>query len=232
MLLRALGLALMLIALVVLTWATRAVTYRTQTATITQAELHPAGENGLPLKNPDQIAGRIFLEWPEALRLGDAGEVRLSFDPEAAQNAQAAPDGLATPDALAATQPATAEAGGEVLQSRLELAGIIHTPTGEISQALSLEHPVTFLWNLRAGQPGDFAGTTWLHLQTEQAGAGQEARVVLTAQQLDIPVMTFYGLSGAEARIIGWVGLALGLALGLGDLFFRAVQGLAQRDQA
>ena len=221
---RTFGLILLLVSLIVLTWGVRSVTYRTQTVPVTLAELSsPAGNRQLPGfgTNPNQIVGRLFLEWPESLRLGDAGEVRLSFNPEIPVGAQA-------------PQPETSGGANQVLQSRLELAGIAYTPTGEISQALSMAHPVIFLWNLRARQMGDFSGTTWLHLSEISANGSQTGNTgksmpkVLSAQQIDVPVNTFWGLSGIQARILGGVGLAVGAVLGLGSLFFQALQAIME----
>ncbi len=215
MILRLLALLLLPVSLALLTWGVRPVASRTQILMITRAEISPPGIGGHPDGNPNQTAGRLYLEWPNELRLGDAGEVRLSFTPEIQP---------------AASLPAV-EGAGRVLQSRLELAGIVFTPSGEISQALSLAHPVTFLWSLRAGQEGDFPATVWLHLRFPSAGVSQETRTVLTAQNLEIPVTALFGLSGAATRILGWVGLAVGLALGAGDVVSRALQAALERNR-
>jgi hypothetical protein len=114
---------------------------------------------------------------------------------------------------------------GLVLVSRLDLAGIRHTPTGEVSQALVSEHPVVFLWNVRAGMPGNYAGRTWLHLQSLMPESEGQDRRLLAAQDLEIRVISLLGLSGDQARVFGAVGLAMGAVLVLDG----AIQSILQR---
>ena len=116
-----------------------------------------------------------------------------------------------------------------VLQSHLDLPGISRTPTGEVSQVMSSDQPVVFIWYLRPSAPGVFRGKVWLHLRFVPRAPGQEQRILLAAQQVDIEVTTLLGMSGSQARLFGSLGLAASLPLLLEGFFNRSLDWVAQR---
>lgn len=197
---RFMGLSLFLISVLLLVWGLRGVSYDSITVVLGQNDLD-SSESASPKLSAEQPAGRILLEWPQRLRPGDAGEVRLTFYPEPL------PQGVRDLD--------------RILQSRLELAGITQTPTGEISQLLTLEHPVAFLWNLRSNQMGNYPGDVWLYVRQYSQNEAQKQRKVVLSHHFDFPVSGLLGLSGLQARILGSVGLVVGIVLGLGERIFR-----------
>jgi hypothetical protein len=206
--LRYFGLALLLVSALILTWGLRAETYQSKMVAITQADLDPSASAG-SVPNANTVMGRLVLEWPQSLRLGDAGKVRLIFSPELSQLSHNATD--------------------RILRSRLDLAGFAQTPTGEISHALILDHPVTFLWNLRSIRMGKYIGDVWLYVQSNLPGVSDGNSKVVIAQQFEIPVTGLLGMSGLEARIIGGVGLVIGAFLGLGEWMIQIINSTTQK---
>jgi hypothetical protein len=207
-LLKSVGLVLLLLSIILVSWGLQTVRYTTKTVDISRTDLIIA-DVSTQASEPDIPLGRMILQWSEVFRLGDRAEVRLTFSPENKQTNPPQPDG--------------------VLRAKLDLAGITHTPTGEISQALTWNHPVIFLWNLRSVQTGRYLGDVWLYLSatnSSQVGPGQK---VIFSQQFDSEIVSFLGLSGLHARILGCVGLVIGAFLGLGDWITQLLDGYITR---
>ncbi len=148
----------------------------------------------------EPLAGDLELSIPQNVRLGDPAIIRLVFSPQKYQESISVED--------------------QVFQAYLDLQGIQYTPTGDISQRISFEHPVIFIWNLRPKVEGYFKGKVWLNLNQLEGNPIQDARRVISAQQIEIKVCSFLGLGGSEARIIGIIGFITGAVLGM-DLFFQ-----------
>jgi hypothetical protein len=201
---RVLGAILILFSLVLLGWGVRPIITSTQSTDLFYGELFPASafQDGDPpasdasiSEKQSQAAGEITLEWPSYLRMGDAGEIRLRFEPVKS-------GGL----------PVTGDwpAYSRILSARLDLPGIRHTPSGKISQALSQENPVVFLWNLRADLSGRFPGDTWLSIHFSDLESENEPNRVLFNQQVIVPVKCILGMNGMQARLAGGAGFLLG----------------------
>jgi hypothetical protein len=117
-----------------------------------------------------------------------------------------------------------------IVEARLEMAGTEYLPTGDISEALLPAIPVAFLWNIRSSQAGFYQGTVWLHLVFISKAGGQDIRQVLTAQRMNIEVVNFFGLNGKSARILGVIGVILGLTIGL-EYFLEMIRKIAFGDE-
>lgn len=196
------GLALLLASGALFLWSMRPLPVQRETAPLYVDELGSIG-SGIAAPGGERLkVGEITLEWPRRIRKGESGSVRLTM------NLDSNPE----------SQNALMELGLEmaVLQSRLELAGIRHTPTGEISQAFSLDHPVVFLWNLRADQTGDYPGRCWLHLLAKTKI--ESGRKLLVAPEIQVEVESLLGLGGEIGRALGAAGMAAGAILSLDGL--------------
>lgn len=195
---RLLGLVIFAASLSGLVWGFWPVSYQQHSLVISPAQMRPAQlPAGLPA-----IAGprSLSIEWPARVRTGETAALRLVFAPTEQ-----------------AGQPAPVAEGEYVvlLEARLELPGVPHTPPGQISQALLPDRALTFVWDLHPQLAGHARGTLWLHLRFISSAAGAELRQVLTAQRLELTVMDLFGLTGPWARALGSAGLVLGAAMGL-----------------
>jgi len=189
-------------SLLMLYWSGRPYGFRTHTIDLLQTELR-LPDSQQELTDPLASAGQIILVWPSQIRLGDPAEVRLRFEP-------AVDAGLISPGQ-----------SNLFLESRLELMDLQHTPTGEISQAFSFDHPLVFLWNLRPLQTGLFEGKTWIHLRMIETNNGGETTRLLAAPSFKIQVQSILGFSGIQARLMGSLGVAIGLFLALDGILER-----------
>lgn len=215
---RVFGILLLLFSLLAIYWGTRPVRFQSREIPIYAAELQPTPTTSAPALTGNP-AGRLILEWPDEIRIGDPASMRLIFVPnDEPYNGEGdlAKDGSSSqPGAVGPDDPLK-----RVLQARLDLVGIQHTPTGEIRQALRLDHPIIFLWNLRPQEPGAYDGKIWLHLKFGTAGGGEEAQRVLAAQSVVLRSVGLFGLTGSLARAIGGIGLVIGAMLSLDGIPF------------
>jgi len=167
----------------------------------------------IPAVPEDRI---VVLESPSRIRLGDFDIIRLVFQ---ATQAQAI--------VSAAKPAASAEAGVDqsfqnayedyrvVAQAQLDLAGMLTTPNGPVSEPLVAAEPAVFAWSVRADSPGTYHGTVWLFLVFVDKRSGAQSRIPISAQPIRIEVMSLMQVSGSTARIAGSLGLVAAILFGL-----------------
>jgi hypothetical protein len=221
--LRVLGIVLLVLSLVALTWGLRSGETQIQSTELASSDLvlpdleGSTGNSSTKTETPPSLEARLLeLSWPKSLRLGDNGTIRLTVGLPASQASQGK------------ARPAFYDAYNLVLQSHLDLSGVTRTPTGEVSQVMLPDQPVVFLWYLRSTNPGIFGGKVWLHLRFVPRSGGQDTRLLLAAQQVEINVVTLLGMSGRQARLFGSLGLALGLFLTLEGLLSRGLEQIGK----
>lgn len=168
-------------------------------------------------------AGReyqIAIRWPARMRLGDSGRMRLVMSTEAQSDAVGALD-----------EPLPGAHGdgsrlGQWFEARLEVIGVDAAPAGELSQPLLPQGQGEFFWRLRPRRAGEFEAIIWISLVGSEGLASlggnlaSRERRLLSAQRLPIEVDSFLGLSGKAARLLGGVGMALGVSFGWMELAF------------
>ncbi len=99
----------------------------------------------------------------------------------------------------------------QVLEARLELAGIVGQPQGSISETMQPGQTIRFAWDLSAAQPGDFHGTLWVYLDRVPKAGGDVDRQALLALPVEIAARA--PLLGLPVPVTRWVG-ALGFVFG------------------
>jgi hypothetical protein len=159
---------------------------------------------------------RLTLEFPPVIRTGDSTRIRLQLE----VNDQ----GNITPTAIIGGNvvsgevveiPNLYETHNVVAEARLDMAGMEVQPPGTISEPLLPGQPVTFYWSIRPNESGNFEGTAWLHLRFIPKIGGEESRIPVSAQFLEIEVRSLLGFMPANmARGFGVLGSAVGSVLG------------------
>ena len=105
-------------------------------------------------------------------------------------------------------------------------------PPGMISEPLSPGQSVTFYWSVRPEESGKFEGTAWLHLRFVPKGGGEESRIPVSVQFLEIESRSLLGfLNGGTARGVGALGSIIGSVLGFpfADDFVKWLWGRIRR---
>jgi hypothetical protein len=102
-----------------------------------------------------------------------------------------------------------------VAEARLDMAGMEVQPTGTISEPLTQGEAVVFYWSVRPIESGKYQGTAWLHLRFIPKGGGEENRIPVSVQFLEIEAKSFLGfVPGNTARGLGTLGSVVGSVLG------------------
>jgi len=191
----------------------------------------PSGEEPPPpvsLPTPTAVSGeeepqptipesrRLSLEFPPVVRTGDSTRIRLQLEVDDRGNI--------TPTAVVEGNvvrgevveiPNLYETHNVIAEARLDMAGMEVQPSGTISEPLSQGQAVTFYWSVRPNESGKYEGTAWLHLRFVPKNGGEESRIPVSVQFLEIEAKSFLGLlSGGTARGIGALGSVVGSVLG------------------
>lgn len=155
----------------------------------------------------------LSLSWPQKMRTGEIQSIEAVFLPISSEEISETRllDGRFLLDIF---QDYTV-----IVEGRLEVPGLKYSPEGQISQLLQPNEPVTFIWNLKAENAEVYNGTAWIYLNITSKETGQEQKQVITAQLLEFAGVDFWGLDYLSTRLIGSVGLAIGIVL-IFDRFF------------
>jgi len=182
----------------------------------------------VPLPTPTTVSGedeplpaipesrRLTLEFPPVMRTGDSTRIRLQLEVD--------DRGDITPTAVLEGNVVTGEVveipnlyetHNVIAEARLDMAGMEVQPPGTISEPLSQGQSVTFYWSVRPNESGKYEGTVWLHMRFVPKIGGEESRIPVSVQFVEIEAKSFLGLlSGGAARGIGALGSVVGSVLG------------------
>jgi hypothetical protein len=99
-------------------------------------------------------------------------------------------------------------------EARLDLAGMLVQPPGAIYEPLKRGQSATFYWSIRPQETGTYRGTVWLHLNFADKSTGEQSRIAVSAQIIEIEAVDFFGLSVNLVRTSGVVGSIVGGVVG------------------
>lgn len=173
----------------------------------------------------------LTLEWPPRVREGDSERIYLTLEVDEAGNITpvARSEGHETRGELVEI-PNLYETHSVFADARLDLAGVEISPGPEQTEALRPGQPLIFGWSIRPQDVGTYRGTVWLHLRfVPRDPGGQEDRILITAQKIEINSVNLFGLGGTPARLLGGVGALLGSLLGLDNLFSWIVKAVRKQ---
>ncbi len=102
-----------------------------------------------------------------------------------------------------------------IVEARLDLPFANVRPADVVSTALAEGGAATFYWEVNPREEGELSGTVWLYLRLVPKAGGAEVRQPVSAQLIGIRSKSVLGRTGTEARVLGVVGLIIGLAMGI-----------------
>jgi hypothetical protein len=159
---------------------------------------------------------RLTLEFPSKMRAGVEGDiVRLTLEVDELGNITPTAQiqgnvvvgqTIQIPD-LYETHNVTAEA-------QLDMAGMEVRPPDAILEPLKRGQSATFYWSIRPQETGTYRGTVWLHLNFTDKSTGEQNRIAVSAQIIEIEAVDFFGLSVNVARTSGVIGSIVGGVVG------------------
>lgn len=158
----------------------------------------------------------LVLEWPGKIRMDDSGTISLRLDLDDTGNVTPALEYI---DREIHSRPVDSadvyDTHNVVAQARLDMPGVEHSPTGEISEPMRPGVPVQFIWKVQPMETGTQRGTIWLHLLFIPHDGSESTRQLLSVQTIEFEAVSLLGMGGPAARVIGTVGLFAGAFLGL-----------------
>lgn len=159
---------------------------------------------------------RLTLEYPSQMKAGTDGDViRLTLEVDDLGNITptAELDGHVVEGEVIEI-PNLYETHNVVAEAQFDVAGIEVKPSGATLQPLRQGEPVTFYWSVLAREPGKYSGVIWLHLVFTDRLSGEESRLAVSAQVVEIEAVDFFGFSTNFVKTSGVVGSVLGIIVG------------------
>jgi hypothetical protein len=182
------------------------------------------GSAPTPSVSPTQIPAqpvipesrRLTLEFPPKMKAGvESDFVRLTLEVDDLGNI--------TPTAQFGRNVVT----GEVIQipnlyethfvtaeARIDMVGMEIQPSGPTYEPMKQGQSVTFFWSIRPPETGRYRGTVWFHLNFVDKVSGEDSRMAVSAQIVEIEAVDFFGFSVNFARTSGVVGSVVGAIIG------------------
>lgn len=159
---------------------------------------------------------RLTLEYPPKMKAGvESDVIRLTLEVDE--------QGNITPTALVDGNVVT----GETIQipnlyethtvtaeARIDMAGMDVQPSGAIFEPMTPGQSLKFFWSIRPQETGVYRGTVWLHLVFADRISGEQSRMAVSAQIVEIEAVDFFGFSVNVARTSGVVGSVIGGIIG------------------
>jgi hypothetical protein len=177
-----------------------------------------------PTLQPTQIAPkpaipetrRLTLEFPSKMRAGVEGDVvRLTLEVDDLGNiTPTAQIGGNTVVGQTIEIPDLYETHNVTAEARFDMAGMLVQPAEATYEPLKRGQSATFYWSIRPQEAGTYRGTVWLHLNFADKSTGEQSRIAVSAQIVEIEAVDFFGLSVNVARTSGVIGSIVGGVVG------------------
>lgn len=157
----------------------------------------------------------LSLEYPAAIRAGDADRVILTLETDE--------QGNLTPTAQVGGNlirgeiieiPSVYDTHNLMAEARLDMAGMQVQPAETVSETMLPGQKVVFFWSVRPQEVGKYKGTVWFYLRFIPKDGSPDSRQALSAQLIEIDAVTLFGLKAAPARWLGMIGTVVGAVLG------------------
>ena len=159
---------------------------------------------------------RLTLEFPPTIRAGDSDIVRLILEVDDLGNITPTPqfDGNVITGKIVQI-PNLYNSHHVIAESRFDIAGMEIRPAELVSVPLGPGQSATFSWSIRPPEVGVYRGTIWLYLRFVDKRNGEESRITVSAQIVQIEAVNLFGLSGSFARTTGLIGSVIGTVIGI-----------------
>ncbi len=158
---------------------------------------------------------RLTLEFPPLMRVGDSTRIRMQLEVD--ETGHLTPTAVVEGNVVVGetlTIPNLYDTHRVFVEARLDLASMEVSPAGLVREPLQPGLPVVFYWSVHPDSPGVYQGAAWLYLHFIPLAGGEESRMPISVQFLDIEARSLWGLSGSAARSIGTIGSTVGAILG------------------
>ena len=158
----------------------------------------------------------LILSWPRVIRAGDAGFIDLSLEASGSgQSTQPTITSKQTSIDKRAIPPNLNQSCNVIAEARLDMGGMQVLPPGMSDQTFQKNQRIAFRWSIHPEEEGAFQGIVWFYLRAIPPDGSPEIERAIAALQIEGDVVSFLGLEGGTARIVGVVGLFICIFLGI-----------------
>lgn len=168
---------------------------------------------GVPRPHEERI---VELDYPLAIRAGNSDVIRLALvlSPDAAYFTPTAESGDHTSSGDPILIPNLYDTHTLVAVARLDAIGLQIDRPGDWEQPLLPGEDVVWRWTIATEDVGRQRANIILRIRFIPKAGGETVEKEVWARTLNIDITTVFGMSGAQAQTIGWVGTLIGSVLG------------------
>ncbi|PWH16462.1 MAG: hypothetical protein DDG60_04140 [Anaerolineae bacterium] len=195
-----------------------------------ESEPRPLTDFRLPAI-PEQRS--LVLDYPAVVRVGDTERVYLTLEVD--EQGNATPVGRVSGNLIQEEGiqiPNIYDTHYVWVEARLDMPGMHVKPAELVSETMFPGQTISFFWSLQPAEVANYKGTVWLYLRFLPKDGRLESRRALSAQLIEIQVVSLYGLGADAVRWLGLLGMLFGAVLGfpfLEEVFRRWLSRRGQR---
>lgn len=152
---------------------------------------------------------QVVLEWPTSMRIGDVEVITLIFEPIPSDTTSSIPQGEFTN---------VYNNYNIMAEARFEVAGISVNPANPTRESMPSGDPVKFNWQIKVEQARYFHGNVWLSLRFLPLDGSHPSQVPIFVREVDIHAASLFRMGGPLARLLGSVGIILGVLIMFDDM--------------
>ena len=172
---------------------------------------YPALEDTQKLRVPG--VGQQSLTWTSRIRTGETGTLKLDFDSAELGIGGIAASGAETNNFENIRQFPLHSTDHILLETRVELPGVLIQPGEELIQPLQSGKELSFNWQFTPYESGEIEGEIWIYLNMLSEDQGDDSRYPISILSIHVLSMDLFGMTGQTARIFGIMGICIALIL-------------------
>jgi len=172
---------------------------------------YPSSEETKKLRVPG--IGQQNLAWTSRIRRGETGSLKLEFD-----SAELGIGGIAARDVeinnFENTHQSPLHSSDHILiETRVELPGVLIQPGEELIQPLQSGEKLTFNWQITPYKSGENEGEIWIYLKILSEDQGDDSRHPISILSIHTQSIDLFGMTGQTTRIFGIIGICIAFVL-------------------
>lgn len=157
---------------------------------------------------------RLIFKWQPIVQVGNISYIHIELIPNDQQ------EGLLNERSIHqqefnknSAQKGSSALANMLIEANIEVSQMLVAPANEMLMFLRPGQPVRFIWSVIPTDLGIFQGKVWLHLRLISSSGETLNRIPITAQRFTVKSVKFLGLSGPNAKLLGTIGMILGLVI-------------------
>lgn len=157
--------------------------------------------------------GQQILTWTSRIRTGETGSLKLDFNSAELGIGGIAASGANTNNFENIRQFPLHSTDHILLETRVELPGVLINPGEELIQPLRPGKELSFNWQFTPYESGEIEGEIWIYLNMLSEDQSDDSRHPISILSIHVLSIDLFGMTGQTARIFGIMGICIALIL-------------------